>query len=65
MKKFILTTALCLTSAFAWSQNTVTDRWGNKVPAPVFDEEGTVGMRLGKHDLMPIEKSTHKVLGKP
>ncbi len=66
MKKLIIATALCLTSMAAWSQSTVTDKWGNQVQAPAFDDEGTAGLLLGRHEPQTTATTAvHRVLGKP
>ncbi len=65
MKKLIITAALCLASTLAWSQHMVTDKWGNQVPAPVFDEEGTAALSLARRLEYCDAQGSNKVLGKP
>ncbi len=65
MKKIIITAALCLTSALAWAQHTVTDKWGNQVPAPVFDADGAAAFNLARRPEHRDAQGSHKALGKP
>ncbi len=65
MKKLIIATVLCLTSAFAWSQNLVTDRWGNQVAPPTFSDDNLDMPIFGRHETTAYTMGSHKVLGKP
>lgn len=65
MKKLLLATAMCLASSFAWSQNTVTDRWGHQVAPPVFSDDNPDMPAFGRHETTISSLGSHKVLGKP
>lgn len=65
MKKLILATVLCLSSTFAWSQNVVTDRWGQQVVPPVFNADAPDMPVFGRHETTTSTQERRKVLGKP
>ncbi len=65
MKKLIIATVMCLASAFAWSQNLVTDRWGNQVAPPTFSDDNLDMPIFGRHETTACTMGSHKVLGKP
>lgn len=65
MKKLIIATVMCLASAFAWSQNLVTDRWGNQVAPPTFSDDNLDMPIFGRHETTACTMGRHKVLGKP
>ena len=67
MKKQIIAAALCLTSMAAWSQNMVTDKWGNMMLAPAFDDAGTAALLMARHSTESDAATTgiRRVLGKP
>lgn len=64
MKKLFLAAALCMASTCAWSQHTVTDRWGHQMEPPIFDSHDGTPL-FGRHQPTGTAPGSHRVLGKP